>query len=97
MTAIAITTDITGTADPAAQYASPEVRQLREDLALALRAAAQLPDRVVAVASFHGGNLAPDDATGPQQRQQQRVADLRPGDQGGGDPQHGTSHSGGPC
>ena len=31
----------------------------------ALRAAAQLPDRVVAAASFHGGNLAPDDATGP--------------------------------
>ncbi len=34
--------------------------------ALALRAAAQLPDRVVAVASFHGGNLAPDDPAGPQ-------------------------------
>lgn len=33
--------------------------------ALALRAAAQLPDRVVAAASFHGGHLAPDDPTGP--------------------------------
>jgi carboxymethylenebutenolidase len=32
---------------------------------LALRAAAQLPDRVVAAASFHGGNLAPDDPSGP--------------------------------
>ncbi|MCU1692314.1 MAG: dienelactone hydrolase [Frankiales bacterium] len=31
---------------------------------LALRAAVQLPDRVVAAASFHGGNLAPDDAAG---------------------------------
>ena len=35
--------------------------------ALALRAAAQLPDRVVAAASFHGGNLAPDEPAGPQQ------------------------------
>lgn len=34
--------------------------------ALSLRAAAQLPDRVVAAASFHGGNLGPDDAAGPQ-------------------------------
>jgi carboxymethylenebutenolidase len=34
--------------------------------ALSLRAAAQLPDRVVAAASFHGGNLAPDDPAGPQ-------------------------------
>lgn len=32
--------------------------------ALALRAAAQLPERVVAAASFHGGNLAPDDPAG---------------------------------
>jgi carboxymethylenebutenolidase len=29
--------------------------------ALSLRAAAQLPQRVAAAASFHGGNLAPDD------------------------------------
>ena len=34
--------------------------------ALSLRAAAQLPDRVVAAASFHGGDLAPDDPAGPQ-------------------------------
>ncbi|MGB8649509.1 MAG: dienelactone hydrolase family protein [Mycobacteriales bacterium] len=34
--------------------------------ALSLRAAAQLPERVVAAASFHGGNLAPDDPSGPQ-------------------------------
>jgi len=34
--------------------------------ALALRAAAQLPERVVAAASFHGGGLAPDDPAGPQ-------------------------------
>ena len=34
--------------------------------ALSLRAAAQLPDRVVAAASFHGGNLAPDTPDGPQ-------------------------------
>ncbi len=34
--------------------------------ALSLRAAAQLPDRVVAAASFHGGNLAPDDPAGAQ-------------------------------
>ncbi|MCU1674972.1 MAG: carboxymethylenebutenolidase [Frankiales bacterium] len=33
--------------------------------AFALRAAAQLPDRVVAAASFHGGHLAPEDGTGP--------------------------------
>ncbi|GAB2909866.1 dienelactone hydrolase family protein [Rhodococcus aerolatus] len=33
--------------------------------ALALRAAAQLPGRVVAAASFHGGNLAPEDGSGP--------------------------------
>ena len=32
--------------------------------ALSLRAAAQLPDQVRAAASFHGGNLAPDDETG---------------------------------
>lgn len=32
--------------------------------ALSLRAAAQLPERVVAAASFHGGNLAPDDPQG---------------------------------
>lgn len=35
--------------------------------AMSLRAAAQFPDRVVAAASFHGGNLAPDDPDGPQQ------------------------------
>jgi len=35
--------------------------------ALSLRAAAQLPERVLAAASFHGGNLAPDDPAGPQQ------------------------------
>lgn len=34
--------------------------------ALSLRAAAQLSERVVATASFHGGNLAPDDPAGPQ-------------------------------
>ena len=34
--------------------------------ALALRAAAQFPDRVEAAAAFHGGNLAPDDPAGPQ-------------------------------
>jgi carboxymethylenebutenolidase len=34
---------------------------------LSLRAAAQLPDRVVAAASFHGGNLAPEDPAGPHQ------------------------------
>ncbi len=34
--------------------------------ALSLRAAAQLPGRVAAAASFHGGNLAPDDPAGPQ-------------------------------
>lgn len=33
--------------------------------ALSLRAAAQLGDRVVAAASFHGGNLAPDSPDGP--------------------------------
>ena len=33
--------------------------------ALSLRAAAQLSDRVVAAASFHGGNLAPDSGDGP--------------------------------
>ena len=33
--------------------------------ALSLRAAAQLPDRVVAAASFHGGRLAPEDGSGP--------------------------------
>src|SRR4051812_25190049 len=33
--------------------------------AMSLRAAAQLPDQVRAAASFHGGNLAPDDGTGP--------------------------------
>ena len=33
--------------------------------ALSLRAAAQLPDKVTAAASFHGGNLAPDDPNGP--------------------------------
>ena len=32
----------------------------------ALRAAAQLGDRVVAAASFHGGNLAPDEPDGAQ-------------------------------
>jgi carboxymethylenebutenolidase len=32
--------------------------------ALSLRAAAQLPQRVAAAASFHGGNLAPDDPAG---------------------------------
>jgi len=31
-------------------------------------------------------------ARGPQQGQQQRIADLRPGDQRGGDPQQGTCH-----
>lgn len=35
--------------------------------ALSLRAAAQLPDRVQAAASFHGGGLAPDEPDGPQQ------------------------------
>lgn len=35
--------------------------------ALSLRAAAQLPEQVVASASFHGGNLAPADPDGPQQ------------------------------
>jgi carboxymethylenebutenolidase len=35
--------------------------------ALSLRAAAQLPERVVAAASFHGGNLAPDDPAGAHQ------------------------------
>lgn len=34
--------------------------------AMSLRAAAQLPDQVCAAASFHGGNLAPDEETGPQ-------------------------------
>ena len=34
--------------------------------ALSLRAAAQLPERVVAAASFHGGNLAPAGPAGPQ-------------------------------
>lgn len=34
--------------------------------ALSLRAAAQLPGRVVAAASFHAGNLAPEDPAGPQ-------------------------------
>lgn len=33
--------------------------------ALSLRAAATLPDRVVAAASFHGGHLAPDAEDGP--------------------------------
>jgi carboxymethylenebutenolidase len=33
--------------------------------ALSLRAAAQLPERVVAAASFHGGNLAPEEDSGP--------------------------------
>jgi carboxymethylenebutenolidase len=33
--------------------------------ALALRAAGQFPDRVVAVGSFHGGRLAPEDGSGP--------------------------------
>ena len=33
--------------------------------ALSLRAAAQLPEQVQAAGSFHGGNLAPDDGTGP--------------------------------
>jgi carboxymethylenebutenolidase len=32
-----------------------------------LRAAAQLPERVAAAASFHGGNLAPDDPAGVHQ------------------------------
>ena len=32
---------------------------------LSLRVAAQLPDRVVAAASYHGGNLAPSDDEGP--------------------------------
>ncbi|MDQ1650518.1 MAG: carboxymethylenebutenolidase [Frankiaceae bacterium] len=35
--------------------------------AMSLRAAAQYPDRVVAAASFHGGNLAPDDPAGAHQ------------------------------
>lgn len=34
--------------------------------AISLRAAAQLPDKVVAAASFHGARLAPDDPSGPQ-------------------------------
>jgi carboxymethylenebutenolidase len=33
--------------------------------AISLRAAAQLPDKVVAAASFHGARLAPDDPSGP--------------------------------
>ncbi|MDT7547508.1 MAG: carboxymethylenebutenolidase [Actinomycetota bacterium] len=35
--------------------------------ALSLRAAAQLQERVTAAASFHGGNLAPDDPAGVHQ------------------------------
>ena len=44
--------------------------------ALSLRAAAQLPDRVVAAASFHGGNLAPDDDSGPHTLAPQIRAEL---------------------
>lgn len=33
---------------------------------VALRVAAELPDRVAAAAGFHGDNLAPDDPAGPQ-------------------------------
>ncbi|TDU31714.1 carboxymethylenebutenolidase [Panacagrimonas perspica] len=36
--------------------------------AIALRTAADFPDRVVAAASFHGGRLASDDADGPHLR-----------------------------
>ena len=43
---------------------------------LSLRAAAQLPDRVVAAASFHGGNLAPDDDKGPHTLAPQIRAEL---------------------
>ena len=41
-----------------------------------LRAAAQLGDRVVAAASFHGGNLAPDEADGAQHGAPQVRAEL---------------------
>jgi carboxymethylenebutenolidase len=44
--------------------------------ALSLRAAAQLPDRVVAAASFHGGNLAPSDDEGPHLGAPQIRAEL---------------------
>jgi len=44
--------------------------------ALSLRAAAQLPDRVVAAASFHGGNLAPSDDVGPHLGAPQIRAEL---------------------
>src|SRR3954447_12469704 len=43
---------------------------------LAMRAAAQLPDRVAAVASFHGGRLAPDDTSGPHTLAGQIKAEL---------------------
>lgn len=43
---------------------------------LAIRAAAQLPERVAAVASFHGGRLAPDDGSGPETLADQIRAEL---------------------
>ncbi|MCW2778201.1 MAG: carboxymethylenebutenolidase [Frankiales bacterium] len=47
--------------------------------ALALRAAAQLPDQVRAAASFHGGNLAPEDGTGPERLAGQVRAEVYAG------------------
>jgi carboxymethylenebutenolidase len=44
--------------------------------ALAMRAAAQLPDRVAAVASFHGGRLAPEDGSGPHVLADRITAEL---------------------
>jgi carboxymethylenebutenolidase len=44
--------------------------------ALSLRAAAQLPERVVAAASFHGGNLAPDSEAGPHRGAPQIKAEV---------------------
>jgi carboxymethylenebutenolidase len=44
--------------------------------ALAMRAAAQLPDRVAAVGSFHGGRLAPEEDSGPHTLADQISAEL---------------------